>query len=639
MKMKHYLARLLWKIHTRLKPIAERAHRRYLTPPPTAPAPPRIHAKLTERQRETLDTAIRLSFCGDLILLRDMVENARTADGTYDFTEMFARVSPYWKEADAAIGVFEGPLAGEEAGYSNSCLGDGIPLYLNFPDSYADAVKAAGITLVTTAHNHVLDKGEEAVSRTLDVLDAAGLEHFGSYRNPQERETVKIVTIKGKRIAFLGFTYGSNRYPDPYFFTEEHRHITRKLVKPDSPLLAECQAAVAADFARAKAQHPDLIIAMPHMGREFFHQPDAFQRFWTDFMVAQGADIIMGDHPHCVQPVEWRKRGEDNVLICYCPGNLVSSAIAKDGDASMLAEAYLDPQTGKPVAAAVIPLYAYSGAYAKLGANYQVMPVYDALTRPELANTFSRYEERRIEEVQRLVTQAALGVEIGPDQAQKRYICFADGIYRRGPVAPLAPEHTVGHPFADAFAQAQGMTFINDAISAGTENGGYAWHEPLAAAYPQAQITAYTPEKALEQIRRCELPAADITVIAAGSQDIRMGKATADICRDLTELAQKLKENAPDTRLIITAPWSTHPCDPAAPTTAEERAVAHRAVTQELAQWCAKHNAVFCDPNPHIERERSARFYGYYMLRQHCPNAGRGIRLFSEAFLHSLHTP
>lgn len=638
MRLKYHLARLLWEIHTRLKPLAEKAHRYYLAPPSPDSATPQIHAKLTKQQEETLASAIRLSFCGDLILLRDMVENARTADGTYDFTEMFARVSPYWKEADAAIGVFEGPLAGEEAGYSNSCLGDGIPLYLNFPDSYADAVKAAGITLVTTAHNHVLDKGEEAVSRTLDVLDAAGLPHFGSYRNPQEQETVKIVTIKGKRIAFLGFTYGSNRYPDSYFFTEEHRHITRKLVKPDSPLLAECQAAVAADFARAKAQHPDLIVAMPHMGREFFHQPDAFQQFWTDFMVAQGADIIMGDHPHCVQPVEWRKRGEDNVLICYCPGNLVSSAIAKDGDASMLAEAYLDPQTGKPIAAAVIPLYAYSAAYAKLGANYQVMPVYDALTQPELAHTFSRYEERRIEEVQRLVTRSALGVEIGPDQARKRYFCFADGRYRRGQVAPLAMELLAGHPFSETFAQAASMIFINDAISAGAENGGYAWHEPLVAAYPQAQIAECTPEEALEQLGSGKLPAADITIIAAGSQDIRMGKDPADICDRLTALAQGISVACPRTRLILTAPWSTHPCDPGSPITAEQRAAAHGTVTRALEQWSAQHNAVFCDPNPHIESERNKRFYGYYMLRQHCPNASRGIRLFSKAFLHALHT-
>ena len=89
---------------------------------------------LSEDQQERLSKAIRLTFTGDLLLLKDMVENGYDASsGRYNFDSMFKYVKEYYDEADCNIGVFEGPVAGADKGYSTSCFNDGIPFYLIFP--------------------------------------------------------------------------------------------------------------------------------------------------------------------------------------------------------------------------------------------------------------------------------------------------------------------------------------------------------------------------------------------------------------------------------------------------------------------------------------------------------------------------
>ena len=177
-----------------------------------------IYPVMTAEQQKAVERAVKISFTGDLILLRDMIERAYNEErDSYDFDEMFEYVKEYWADDDLSIGVFEGPMAGEANGYSTSCFDDGIPLYLNFPDSFAAAVKRAGIDFVTTANNHLLDQGIDGYLRTLDVLDSIGLDHSGSYRNRTEHDQPKILQVKGLKIGILAYTYGSNYYEEDFF--------------------------------------------------------------------------------------------------------------------------------------------------------------------------------------------------------------------------------------------------------------------------------------------------------------------------------------------------------------------------------------------------------------------------------------
>ena len=644
MKVKRTLARILWKLHTRLGRLAEKARRRYLQEPaPREPRAPRVPQTATPQQRETVANALCLSFCGDLILLRDMVENARRRDGGYDFSPMFQYVAPYWKEADLAVGVFEGPMAGEAAGYSDSCLGDGIPLHLNFPDEFAHALKAAGIGLVSTAHNHVLDKGAQAIPRTLQVLEEAGLGHFGSHRSAEESLRVKTVCLGSVKIAFLGFTYGCNYYTDDYFFSPEHRHETHRLVRLPNPRLEECKAAVAAAFARARALNPDLIVAMPHMGREFTHQPNDTQLFWVDFMIEQGADIIMADHAHCVQPVEWRKRGKDDVLVSYCPGNLLSSATGRDGDASMLVEAYIDPHTRRPVAAGIVPLFAHSRAYAGGHAGFRALPIYDALTNPELGSRLSRRDELRIREAHHVITSSALGVDLQSHRLERRYFTFPGCGYRSNPAPALPPEDLpADSPLVQAMQSAGRALFIGGNVTSGAAVGGYGWFEPLAAAFPQLRAERFIPAHgtafcAAAQAHEIAAAQAELFVLALGMQDIC--SHAPDTCamtaqayvQSIRTVTSCIAARHPQARIILIAPWPTHPQDPACPLGPEEKQALHRDFCAALQDFADAAALQLLNPGPAIERERAAGFWGCCMLNQTLPNAQAGVPLYARA--------
>ena len=113
-----------------------------------------------EKVTNPIDNSIVISFVGDLILLKDQVTSAyNEKTKTYNFDKMFEYTKSYFESSDYTIGVYEGPSAGGE--YSTSNYGDGLKLYLNFPDEFASAVKNSGIDLVSTANNHLLDKGKE----------------------------------------------------------------------------------------------------------------------------------------------------------------------------------------------------------------------------------------------------------------------------------------------------------------------------------------------------------------------------------------------------------------------------------------------------------------------------------------------
>lgn len=514
-----------------------------------------IYPVITDEQQQAIKGAVKISFTGDLILLRDMIERAyNLAEGTYDFDEMFEHVKEYWAEDDLSIGVFEGPMAGADNGYSTSCFDDGLPLYLNFPDSFAAAVKRAGIDFVTTANNHLLDQGIDGYLRTLDVLDAIGLDHSGSYRNRAEYDEPKVLQVKGLKIGVLTYTYGSNYYEEDFFFEPENAHITSCVMPKKSKYFTACQERVKEDFQRLKLQHPDIIIVLPHMGEQFLHAPDEDQLAWCELFVEQGADIIFSDHGHAVQPIEWRKnQSGKNVLIAHCPGNFINSYIGHDGDASMIVEAYLNPATGEPFAASCVPIYSY--CQQKYG-RYQAVPLFKAIKEDSLYSRLSTADYKRISAIHKLITQTALGVNLSIDQLQQRYYTFAEGGYVRNP----APAMEWKHEYADSklvqlLQEAQKICFVGDSITEGTKNRGYGWYEPLVAMLGLKNVSrwalgARTSTYFAENREQIARENADLYVLGIGCNDIRY--------RDSAVCAMDAKQFMANIDLLVKTLLHTH---------------------------------------------------------------------------------
>lgn len=332
-----------------------------------------IYRTITEKEQTEFENAFRITFAGDLILLEDQVKRAYTDKG-YDFSDMFEYAKPHISSADLAIGVFEGPTAGGT--YTTSNFDDGKELYLNFPDEFAAEVQRTGFDLVTTANNHLLDKGVDGAMRTLDVLDGLGLDHTGSYRSADEKKSKRVKTLEygGIKFAVLSYTYGSNYIDTNELAVGDLSYITSVACGDGSDeLFNTLKAEVERDFADAKALDPDLIIVLPHMGTQFSNEADKEQEAWFGIFKELGADIILGDHAHAVQPAFIETIKGKKVFTAYCPGNFANIYREKQGDTSALIDVYINRATKEIIGGGIVPLYTQSA----LDGNFRALPLYD----------------------------------------------------------------------------------------------------------------------------------------------------------------------------------------------------------------------------------------------------------------------
>lgn len=600
--------------------------------------------KITDEQERELQEAIRISFTGDLILLRDMVERAYRKDkNEYDFQEMFRFIKPFIGDADLSIGVFEGPMAGEEKGFSSSNYDDDIRLYINFPDSFGHAVKDAGYRLVTLANNHLLDKGLEGQERTLDILDSIGLDHVGSYRNQKEHDTIKIINVRGLRIAVLAYTYGCEYTQESFFFNEDTAFRTNSIVCRKSKYYKENRRRVIRDFEKARALNPDLIMVLPHIGKQFRHFPDRDQKRWSQLFIDQGADIIFSCHPHAVQPIEWRKNPNGkNVLLVHCPGNLINSYTDHDGDASMMLEAYLDSKTGEPFAVGCMPIYCYCNY---LNGTYTALPVFSAKS----VRALSCAEYKRICAVQKLVTKTALGVEIPIHNSQEWYVSFAKSGFVRNKVKPLEWRKEYNDSkLVSIIRDAKKVCFVGDSITDGMKNGGYGWYEPLMQMFPGVEVESFAlgaKTSVYFEINKEQIAGlnADVYVIAVGCNDIRY-RDPASCAMDekvfvnnIKSICDTIRTNNREARLVLVSPWESLNPDRFCRVSVEEKNRLYKAYDEALHNYSLRIKAVYVNPNPYISKLlKDKPSYREDVFLDHIhPNADQGIRVFSEACILS----
>ena len=260
---------------------------------------------------------------GDIMSHMPQVEDARV-DGTdtYDYTHMFAAAAPLLQAADYAVGNLETTLGGGPA-YSG---------YPNFssPDSLAAAAKDAGFDLLSTANNHTYDSGMDGIFRTLDVLDSLGIAHVGTYRTRQEwgeRHGIVLADLDGITVAFLCYTYGLNGYSLP-----EGMEYAVNIFNLDytTDLLDFDYARVESDMAAARELQADLIAVIIHWGVEYITAPTDYQRSTAEYLISQGADLVLGGHPHVLEPYETltvtdRSGAVKQGFVCYSLGNFISN--------------------------------------------------------------------------------------------------------------------------------------------------------------------------------------------------------------------------------------------------------------------------------------------------------------------------
>lgn len=245
------------------------------------------------------DSIIRISAVGDILCGDEMLEDAKE-DNKYDFTYMFSNIANLLDNSDIALGTMETNFTNKPySGYGNR----------NSPIEFAEAVKNSGIDLVSISTNHNLDYGKEGLKQTKEKLQNLGFDTVG---DSLEENDVVIKEIKNTKIAFLSYTYG----------VEDSNSKSKEELNSIS-IFSKKKALSDLKYARENSEY---IIIIMHWGDLYTSTVNKQQKEIAKFLVENGADMILGNHPAVVQPMEIMKNLEgENVLVAYSLGNYIST--------------------------------------------------------------------------------------------------------------------------------------------------------------------------------------------------------------------------------------------------------------------------------------------------------------------------
>lgn len=266
-------------------------------------------------------TSLSLVFAGDIMQHESQMRAAfDPVSQSYDYSELFRNVQHLLQPADLAIGNLEFTFGGKP--------NTGYPAF-SAPDELVGAIRNAGFDVMVTANNHSVDRGRAGLERTLRVLDSAGLVHTGTFADTLDylNHYPLVVERKGFRISLLNYTYGTNgiRVRKPNVVN----HI-------DSTQIVK-------DLARAVNQRTDAIIVVFHWGDEYMQVPTEAQRRMADLCLAHGAKLVIGSHPHVLQPMVWNR--DTDQAVVYSLGNFVSGQRVRFRNGGALAHVTLRKTT------------------------------------------------------------------------------------------------------------------------------------------------------------------------------------------------------------------------------------------------------------------------------------------------------
>jgi poly-gamma-glutamate capsule biosynthesis protein CapA/YwtB (metallophosphatase superfamily) len=249
---------------------------------------------------------VTLAAVGDVLIHSSIYKDAKTKDG-YDFNPIFEQVKPHINKADLAIANLESMIGGEVLGLSD------YPRF-NAPFEVGDALQETGFDLVNLANNHTLDRGVKAIINSIEHLKKLGIEYTGAYSSEEDQQHIRIIQKNGISFAFLSYTYGTNGIPVP----------------EDMPYLVNLidNKRITQDITQAR-RLADVVILQLHYGQEYADMPNEQQKKLAHTAAEAGADIIIGHHPHVLQPMEWIETSSGRKsFVAYSIGNFIA---AQDG--------------------------------------------------------------------------------------------------------------------------------------------------------------------------------------------------------------------------------------------------------------------------------------------------------------------
>lgn len=324
--------------------------------------------KITETSSKPEPITIHMSAFGDTMCHLTNIKNAYDSSSkNYDFSNVFKNIRKYTENADITIGNLETTFAGNSRGYT------GYPTF-NAPEILGQNLKDIGVDVLTTANNHCMDKGISGLVSTLNFLDNYGIAHTGTARNENEQNTILIKDVNGIKIAFLSYTYGTNGITIPSDKPYSVNLIDKELIKKH--------------IASAKEQNVDVICVSMHWGIEYKLKPNSTQKELANFLFDNGVDIILGSHPHVLEPMEKRTitlndgTTKDGFVI-YSLGNFVSGQIYANTKSTVILDIQITKNSEGKISIDSVkytPVYLYDkGATSKSRTRYTLIDINQAI--------------------------------------------------------------------------------------------------------------------------------------------------------------------------------------------------------------------------------------------------------------------
>lgn len=326
---------------------------------------------LASRPAFSQTDTLRLLFAGDIMGHMPQIQSAATGKGEYDYTPCFRYIEPIIKQADLAIGNLELTLPGKPP-YT------GYPMFRS-PDALARALKDAGFDILVTANNHSNDSRGAGVVSTLETLRKLGFQQTGTFRDQRDRSTTYPLMVykNGFKIALLNYTYDTNGIP----------------TEPPTVVNLIDTALMQADLAEARARKPHYIIVVMHWGIEYQLKENTEQQRLARLLVRNGVDMVIGAHPHVVQPIRKERvkmpnGTEKEAVVVYSMGNFISNQRQPNTDGGILFQVDLLKTKGSPEVRVgrhgYIPVWRYIHKPAGGKATYYALPVSRLERNPDL---------------------------------------------------------------------------------------------------------------------------------------------------------------------------------------------------------------------------------------------------------------
>lgn len=262
----------------------------------------------TEVTATVAPVSVNLIAVGDMLLHGGIHNSALQADGSYNYAHVFEHTKDRIAAADIAVANQEVILGGVELGVSS------YPQF-NSPQDFGDALVDAGFDVILHASNHTMDKDTVAVLNTIHFWKEKhpDITFLGINENQEERNTIRIVEKDGVKLAMLNYTYGLNGFSLP----SDKPYLVNLMDEAHKTEIAE-------DLKKAR-EEADFVIVYPHWGTEYVLEATDEQKQWAQFFADNGADLIIGTHPHVVEPVEWITASDGRqTLVYYSLGNYIS---------------------------------------------------------------------------------------------------------------------------------------------------------------------------------------------------------------------------------------------------------------------------------------------------------------------------